>query len=224
MRVNLLPDSILQAKSTKRTRNIALIAIAAGAAVVVCGYGGMLLATTAAQGELDTVQRTNTELLAQQRSFSDASGVLSDISGVQTQLGRMLGDDVAAGPFLTALRAAVPAGVTLSSATATVPGTSTDTGREAIGGAASALDDSGLEQIGRLDLTGTAPNRAAVAAFIERLAAVTGVTVPYIVAENNGIDSTVDFTAQATLTSDLRTGRFGATGATTPATTEEGTK
>jgi len=209
VRANLLPPSILQSKTAKRTRRSSLVAMAAGVLLVAGGYVAAVLVTSSAQSQLDLAQSVNSDLLAEQRALSEAAGVLGDISGIEVQLERMFTDDVSLSSFLTGLRAAVPARVEVSSANIAVPGATDESGTSTVGGSAGGLDDSGRAHLGSIDLTGSAPDAKTVEAFVARLAEVPGITVPYVVAVREGQGGEgVDFTAQATITDAVRSERF----------------
>jgi Tfp pilus assembly protein PilN len=174
---------------------------------VLVGVGFLTVALTnsAASERLRFAQSMNDSLVAEQRSYSEVSSILSEISGAQTQLEVLLADDVSPAALAKALREAAPGGVAVTSLTLSAPGASADGG---ITGAASGnLDDSGLVQLGRIDITGTAPDQATIADYLDNLAGLSGVTVPYVVSVRT-VENTTQFTAQATITSDARTLRF----------------
>jgi Tfp pilus assembly protein PilN len=165
----------------------------------------VVLLNTADQGRLQVAQTTNDALTAEQRSYSEVAGIINEISGAQAQLEVLLADDVSPSVFARQLREAAPAGVSVTGLTFTVPGTSTD--GTVAGASSSALDDSGLTQLGRIDITGTATDQAAIAAYLQAMVGIEGMTVPYLVSSRT-VDGSTEFTAQATLTSEARSGRF----------------
>ncbi|MCU1407294.1 MAG: Fimbrial assembly protein PilN [Glaciihabitans sp.] len=174
------------------------------------GLAVTIYLTGAAQGQLDQADNANTQLVATQRTFSTASSVLSDMDGIDSQLNRLFVDDVAVGPFVATLRATAPEGATFSSVNLTILGADeSGAASSTVGGSAASLDDSGLAIIGSLDFTGNAPNEKTIAALIDSVTDVPGLTVPYIVSiRGNSTTGGYDFTAQATVTEALRSERF----------------
>lgn len=208
VRVNLLPPQVAERRRADTIRTLSLFAVVLATVLVATGFVTVLLINNAAAARLDVVQDRNDTLLAEQRSYSEVSGILGEIATAQTQLTALLADDVSPAAVTRAIRDAAPPGLAVTSITLTVPGVGTE---GAAGAASGALDDSGLEQLGRADITGSAPDQVAIAAYLAALGEADGFAVPYVVSVRS-IEGVTEFTAQVTITSDARTLRFAEEG------------
>jgi hypothetical protein len=175
-------------------------------AVLVVGLGvaATTFARVTAEGRLEAANATNAQLIAEQRTHSDVSSVLSESAGIDDELAQLLADDISPTEVVQALRGAATDGVLVSSVSLDLAGAP-----DAAATGSSTLDDSGVDHLGSFDLTGTAPDQRTMAAYVDKLAAIKGVVVPYLVsARQSTTGAGIEFTLKGTLTADLRTARF----------------
>jgi hypothetical protein len=178
--------------------------VACAVLVVGLGAAATTLARIGAESRLESATSTNTQLIAQQRTHSDVSSILGETAGVDDQLSTLLADDVSASTVVESLRGAATDGVVVSSVALDLSGVT-----DAAAGGSSTLDDSGVAHLGSFDLTGTAPDQRTAAAYVDKLAALKGVVVPYLVSTRVSTTGPgIEFTLKGTLTAALRTDRF----------------
>jgi len=210
IRANLLPHRVLEFRRARRAKGQALTAVVLAVVVVAAGVAATTLLRIAAESRLAFATATNIELLAEQRTYSDVASVLAEIDDIGGQLAALLRDDVSTSDLIDAIRGVATDGVLVSSVALDLLRGPGDV--DAVGVAGS-LDDSGLDHLGTLELTGTAPDQRTIAAFVDRLDDLDGITVPYLVsARASTAGNGVEYTIEATITGDLRTDRFGEAG------------
>lgn len=202
VKVNLLPTEITVARRGHKVRRIAISAVAL-LAVVLGGVSFVARAGVgAADADLAAADALSASLRSQQARYSEVVTLQDKVRAAQQRLDQLTAGDLDWAPLLGAVRAALPAGVTLSKIEAaedsgaagsvggalggtgdTTAGTAaagtgtapagTGVAGTAAGGAADAAAAAAVP-VGVLTLTGVAGDPAAVAAFVDALGTVTG--------------------------------------------------
>ncbi|MDQ2958243.1 MAG: hypothetical protein M3Y42_14920 [Actinomycetota bacterium] len=201
---NLTPPELIAARKLKTIRKAL---VASFAALLVIGIGLYMLAFLghrSAVSELSQEQARTTQLIAEQHKYQRAVQVRNSIDEVQRQLGGLLTDDVDQATLVARIRAKLPAGMTISQLTITIDAASGTTAPPA---GAGSLDASGSTHIGTVTLAGNEQHISDVAAFVNALAALPGVVTPYP-GSSSKTDTSVQWSAQLTLTADLLTHRY----------------
>lgn len=164
VRVNLLPDEVAAGRRTDVLRRRVLIGLGGLLAAIVLAFGFSWWQTHSATNGLRAAESARTELEQQSRQFAPLIAAKADTATIRSQLRIVLADDVSWHQLLRTVRAAAPTGVSIDQ----VDGTSTDT---ASTDTASTDPASG---VGAVTLTGTAPDKDAVADFADALSRVKG--------------------------------------------------
>ena len=117
-------------------------------------------------------------LVNQQRKFGPLILVQSQAVSIKAELTKLMVGDLSWTHLLATLRKSAPAGMTITNVTgaATVGGASTT---DAAAGGLGVLNRSGKQQVGTLTISGTAPDKNAVAAYIDALTKVPGLAAAF---------------------------------------------
>lgn len=204
---NLLPDEVIEARQARRMRDRAAIGLVLLIVLLAGWYGLTIFQTSHANSKLAAASDEANRLQAQQQRFTPLLRAQQQATTISTQLRKLMAGDVQWSDVLAGLRAAAPAGVSLQSITGSLStGTSCSCSSAASGGAA-VLNTSGKPTIGTMTVSGNAPDKATVAAYVDKLAAMAGVTSAYPASVTNGATG-YTFSVQLMLTTDALGGRF----------------
>jgi hypothetical protein len=214
---NLLPPEIHE---HRRGVIIRWAALAAGAAVVVLlvgWYGYAWAQSVRQQDQLTQAGGEKLSLQRQQRAYSSLLAAQTATASINGHLKTLLATDVQWATLFTALRAAQPKGVELTSMgvalndqTASTAGSvSTSTSVDSASGLPSA---DGLASIGALTVTGKSPTKAGVAAYLDALGAVPGVGNTLLSGVTESHTEGVQFTLRADLSKSAYSGYYTKSG------------
>jgi Tfp pilus assembly protein PilN len=212
---NLLPAEIIDARRERKLRRIIAACLVVVLALLAVWDIQARRQTSDAQAELNKAQDVVRGLQVQQRTYANLSTTKSQAKAITDELKVLMANDLQWSDLLPALRAAAPAGVTLTS----IVGTMT----AGAAGAASAATVPGVTSangVGNISLVGLSPDKLRIASFVDALGHVAGLANPYltnVVAQSGGL---LQFTIQVELTSAVLGGRYSAP--TASATTKAG--
>jgi len=170
--------------------------------------------TASARAELATANDDVSSLKAQKNRYADVLNAQAESQKISTALATLMADDLQWSKLIGTLRADAPGGVDLTTIGGKVGTSAGAAAGAAAGGKTVQLPDhSGHKLVGQLTMTGTAPNKAAVAAYSDALDKVTGLT-RVLVTSTTLADGSETFTVQADLTDQILAGRFTPTTST----------
>jgi len=207
IRANLLPDEIANARRVGQMIRKVGVALAAVIALVICGYAVTAWQTSSAKDSLAAAQRKSTQLINEQRQFRPLVTAQAQAASIRAELTKLMVGDLSWTNLLATLRKSAPARMTITTVTGItgVGAASTTTG--ASGGGLGILNQSGKQQVGTLTISGTAPDKNAVAAYIDTLTKVPGLAAPFP-ASLTGQGGKLTFSASVIITSDALGGRY----------------
>ncbi|HSY15277.1 MAG TPA: hypothetical protein VK816_04755 [Jatrophihabitantaceae bacterium] len=206
VRANLLPTEVVDARRGRQVRQLVLAAVAA-VAVLMAGWTALSKAeTSSAHTQLDSAQARGVSLIAQQARFGPLVTAQSEASEIKTQLSTLMTGDLSWSKLLTAVRAAAPPTIGLKS----IAGLAGSDATGPIPPGISALNASGSGSIGTISISGTTPDHATVARYLDTLNSVPGLTVPYP-ATVIGVNGAFTFSATCVVTAKALGGRFTTT-------------
>ncbi len=203
VRANLLPDEVVVARRTARLRNRILIALVALVVALAGWYAFCNLQTARAKDDLATLQRHGEALQGEQRQFTPLIEAQAQSARIKTALAKLMSGDLRWQDLLARLRSAAPRGVAL----ATVDGNLAATADTAANGGLNVLNGSGKPAVGQLTITGRAPDKGAIANYVDRLGRITGLAAPFP-ASVTGKDGSVTFSLTVIITADALGGRY----------------
>jgi Tfp pilus assembly protein PilN len=208
VRADLLPDEIVVSRRARATQRRVIIGLALVLASLIAGYGFSWLQTHNANDDLSAAQNQIVTLTQKQQQFGPLVQAQAQTAQVQQMLTSLMANDLDWAKLLAAVRSKASDGVTVTNVTGTVSNVAAVGSVGApTGGGLGVLNATGQAQIGTLTISGSAPSKDAVAAFVDRLGGVTGLAAafPANVAGNNGQFS---YSVNVLLTSDVLGGRF----------------
>lgn len=208
IRANLLPDEITDARRARRMARMVAVGLVALLVLLAAGYAVTMWQTTGAKDSLATVQRKSAALQSQQHKFGPLVTAQSQAASIKAELTKLMAGDLQWRDLLAVLRKGAGGGVRITSVTGTTTfgggGVPADTGGTAI------FNQTGKQQVGTLTIAGTAPDKNAVAAYIDTLTKIPGLTAAFP-ASVTGLSGKVIFAASVIITSDALGGRYSAT-------------
>jgi Tfp pilus assembly protein PilN len=210
---NLLPVEITDARREHKLRWI----VAAVLVVVLAALGfwdySARQQTSDQQAALADAQRQVNKLHAtiSDPKYAALSKAKSDGAAISSELTKLMATDVAWYQVVPTLRTtAQTAGVTLTNITATLTTAST-----AASSTTTATSGTSGSDAGSISMTGSSPDKPQIAAFLDALGKVPGLTNPFL-SNVNGETNQYQFSITVTFTSALYSGRY------TPAKTTGG--
>jgi Tfp pilus assembly protein PilN len=211
---NLLPPEVIDARRGRKMKRVLAGILAAGVFLTAVWYVYAKHEASGAQTELTNSQRQLVRLRSEQNRYNDVVTTQASIAALKNELAQLMQGDLQWWQLIPALRAVAPAGVVLTA----VSGTLT-----AVGGAPAAAPTAGLAtggSVGTLTISGSAPDKNSVAAFVDALATVPGVANPFVTGVQSPPGKGTTFSVQLEISSSALGGRFSPPSATpTPSAT-----
>ena len=211
IRANLLPDELIATRRVSVLKRRIAIGLAGLLALLILGYGWSWYQTSSSQDDLTAAQRATITLLNKQKSFAPLVDAQDQSATIQTALRKLMIGDLSWTDMIAVLGKSAGGGVVISQIS----------GQLTAGAAAGApqpnsvgfgvLNQTGKQAVGSITLTGTAPDKNAVAAFVDKLSAVPGLAAPFPASvsavNDNGVGS-VQYSVSVLITSDALGGRY----------------
>lgn len=214
---DLLPEVVVTGRRLRELKRRILIGLAALLVVLLGWYGFAVWQTSSAQGDLSSAQHRSVTLQNKERAFGPLIAAQGQSAAIKAELARLMAGDLQWQPLLAALRGAATNGVSVTSVNATMtPAGPAVKGATAASGGLGVLNETGQQPVGTLLLTGTAPDKNAVAGYIDALTNVPGLAAPFP-ANVTTAQGRVTFSASVLITSAALGGRY-----THPATSTGG--
>jgi Tfp pilus assembly protein PilN len=209
IRSSLLPVEITNKRRLDRLKRHIVVGLASLVALLVAWYAFAMLQTSQAKSNLNSAERTTSTLQIQQRSFGPLVAAQAQSAAIKTQLVKLMIGDIQWKKMLDTLRASATRGVQITSVSASMTSGAAPTPSGPQSGLG-VLNQSGKLQVGTLTILGTAPDKNAVAAYIDGLAKIRGLAAPFP-ANVTGDKGVLTFTANVIITSDALGGRYATT-------------
>lgn len=203
---DLLPPEITAKRRLAHLKRRILFGLVALVVVLVAWYALAMLRTSQANSDLSSAQHQNRVLQVQQQQFGPLVAAQAKSAAIKTQLTKLMIGDVRWKDMLATLRQNATPGIQITSISASM-----SSGALAAGSGGDAglgvLNESGKRPVGTLAITGTAPDKNAVAAYVDKLSQVTGLAAPFP-ASVTGDKGALIFTVNVIITSDALGGRY----------------
>ena len=208
----LLPDEVVAVRRARRTRGWVLVIVVLVAALLAAWYASALREKSAADDDLRGIAIEAAALQrSQNKDYADVVKVQSDTTTIDKQLTTLMADDL---PWATLLDTVTTTGTAAGVEVAGINGSLTAAGPN---GTASSKADatelpstSGAATIGTMTVTGTAPDKASVAKFVDRLGTLATVANPFLTSATES-KAGVDFSLRLDITGAALCGRFTTT-------------
>jgi len=209
-RVNLLPPEVVTRRQVRLAQRTGLGAVAAVVVLVAASWGVGAVRTGSAQDDLDAANSRVSALQAQQAEYAAAPQTIARLEAAQSARSTAMAQDVSWAAYVDSLARALPAGAWLVSVQSGLTSGPTSSAATSSGTAPGAATGS----LGPVTISASATSYEDVAAYLDALASVPGVSDPYLT--GSAQDSTsgtplVTFTVTAQMTEDALTHRFDTT-------------
>jgi type IV pilus assembly protein PilN len=198
--VDLTPPELIAARKVRVVRRALAVGLVIVLLLSLAAFGYAWTQKRSAADDLASVQNDTTRLQSEQNRYGNVVRIQSATKQIQSQIAGLMAADVDSAQLLGQIRAQLPANMIIGQLS--VVANESSTSNSSAGGAL--LDGSGLVHIGTVSLSGTAKRLTDVATFVDRLGTIKGIVQPYP-ADTVMLGSTVTFSLQLTLTSDLLT-------------------
>lgn len=202
---NLLPDEIIQTRRTRQVKRYVIIALGAVLALVVAVYGLSVWQTSRSKDDLHAAQEHALTLQHQQRQYQPLITAKAQTKAIQAALARLMAGDLQWKQLLQTLRSNASGQVQVTGVTGTVTVGAGATASS--NGGLTVLNQSGKREVGLLSITGTAPDKNSIAAYVDALSKVDGLAAPFP-ASISGTPGKLSFSVNVIITSDALGGRY----------------
>jgi Tfp pilus assembly protein PilN len=210
IRANLLPDEIVAKRRLGELKRRMLIVLAVLLVLLIAWYALALLRTTQANSDRSSAQRKTISLQGQVQQFAPLVAAQSQSAAIKAELTKLMVGDLQWKDMLATLRNSAKGGVVITSVSGNVTSGAASVSAGVSGAGLGVLNQSGHQQVGTLTILGTAPDKNAVAAYIDALTKVTGLAAPFP-ASVTGQSGKLMFTANVIITSNALGGRYSTT-------------
>ena len=169
--VDLLPPEVREGRKLKATKRSLLFTVL-GVVIVVTGAAAVaFISAAAASYELTTVQGDTATLLAEQTKYAEVPQVLGQISSAEAARQAGTSTEIIWKPYLEALRAVTPAGVSYDDLTvaAATPATGAPAATDVLAGAS----------IGQIAFTARSTTLPDMSAWMDAVSSVSGLADPW---------------------------------------------
>jgi Tfp pilus assembly protein PilN len=209
---HLLPEEIVAARRARRTRSLVLVVLVLVVVLLAGWYVYVARQKSAADDRLQTLATQAATLqTSQNKDYRQVVGVQNDIDTLTKQLKTVMADDLPWATLLDTLNSTADAAkVTLSSVAGNLTAVGADGSAVATTTTSNLPSTSTAATIGTLTLTGSAPDKSSVAAFVVKLGKVSGVANPYLTSATT-VKSVIQFNIQVDITATSLCGRYTTT-------------
>ncbi len=205
---NLLPVEIIESRRSRKTRRAVLAALVVLLVVLTGWYAAARYQTSVARSDLRATERTAQQLAKQQDAYADLVGIQTQSTAISGQLATLLAEDLRWSSLLSSLRAAATGGVVLTDVTGALSDATGVAGPDQ--SFSQFIEGSDARPVGTVTVTGTGPSKAAVAAYVDSVATITGLAHPLL--GGASVDGgTLHFTVRLDITTAALGGRYSPT-------------
>lgn len=208
---DLTPPELITRRHLRVVRRRVVVGLVVLLVLCGLGYAAAMLRSSDAQAALADEQTRTSALQVESRQYADVTQVQGQIILSQQQVARLMAQDVDLGALLGALRAQLPAGMTVDQVSATVdvvePGAAGAAGAAGATATGVTLDSTGATIVGQVTIQGSATSLDELPTFLDRLGAVAGLVAPLPLTNGSGAAG-VRYSLQVAMTDALLTHRY----------------
>jgi hypothetical protein len=202
---SLLPEEIVAARQARRTRAWVIAVVTVVACLCGAWFAHAVQQKRAADTELTTAMTAVTDLQRDQRGFAETVKVRNDTAALTVQLKTVMANDLDWAVLLETLRSAgTPSRIEIIGAN----GMLADAGGAAAAPSAVLPSADAVTSIGSLVVTGSGPDKKAVAAYADALGKESALTNPYVTSVASAEEGGVTFSLKVDMTPAALCGRF----------------
>ncbi|MDT4913829.1 MAG: hypothetical protein QOC66_2957 [Pseudonocardiales bacterium] len=210
---DLMPDEVLAGRRGRAMKRRVLIGLVSVVLLLTAGYAFSWVQTHNAEGDLSAAQARAAGLVHRQQDFTPLVKAQAESTQIQQTLAKLMTGDLQWSKLLESIRNTAQSGVGITGVTGDVTAGAATAGGAPTPDGLSVLNQTGEVQVGLLTINGTASDKNAVAAFVDRLGKLRGLAAafPASVTTTTG---KVTFSVNVILTSKALGGRYAVKPAT----------
>ncbi|GAA3347898.1 hypothetical protein GCM10020358_64410 [Amorphoplanes nipponensis] len=202
---SLLPEETVAGRNARRALIWVVVMVVVVAGLCAAWFALAYRDKQAAEHELDAATVTVSDLQREQRTYSKTVQVQNEIATLDGQLKTVMANDLDWSALLDTVRSTgTPSGIRVDGVNGQLNGA--DGGGAAVSNPLPATN--GATTIGALTVTGTGPDKQAVAAYVDALAKLTVVANPYVTNVATDEKTGVTFSLTVDITQNALCGRF----------------
>jgi len=211
---NLLPEEVIAGRRARRTRTwvigiVVLVALLCGGWIAYADHQRQ-----EADRELTAVTSDVVSLQRDQRGYASVVQLRIEADELKGQLQTVMANDLDWAALLKMLRGTGPAGIEVSDVSGKIAAAADGGGATTSAGSLPSTSTS--SSIGTVTVTGSAPDKEAVAAYVDALGRQTTIANPYVTSVTKNTEEVagangngVTFSINVDITSKALCGRFG---------------
>ncbi|NJC74196.1 PilN domain-containing protein [Planosporangium thailandense] len=207
---NLLPPEIVHVRRVRTVRRTVVSALAVFVVLLGGWYGLARYQAATERAGLSGAELDVRRLERLQKDYATLIGVQRESQTIRSELSTLLASDLRWSGVISAIESAAPTGVSITNVAGSLNTAGNGTGGNGTGGSATGPrlpDTTGHRLVGTVTITGTASSKAAVAQYLDRLAAVPGLGNPFLDASVPD-DTAERFTVRLDITDAALGGRY----------------
>jgi Tfp pilus assembly protein PilN len=208
---DLLPEELIASRRLADLKRKVVIGLAALVVLLIAGYGLSMWSTSRSKSDLASAQHQAITLQNQQKQYTPLVSAQAQATQISTALHQMMTGDLQWKDMLAKLRTAAKNGVTVDTISGTVTA-GVAAGQAGTTAGLGVLNQTGKQQVGTLTLGGTAPDKNAVATFVDTLTKVKGLAAAFPASvTGGGTAGKYTYSVSVIITSDALGGRYATT-------------
>jgi hypothetical protein len=215
---NLLPDEVVAGRRLRSLQRHIVFGLFGLVVLLIAVYAVSWWQTENSRTTLSDQQLRTTSLQNRLKIYGPLLAAQTQAAGITQQLSTLMANDLSWRDLIDRLQKQSRADAAITGVTGSVIDPASGTTSSGQSDGLALLNDSGKTIVGTLTITGTSHDQRSLAAFVDRLASVHGLTVP-LPASVTGTKGNLTYSINALITADALGGRF-----THPPTADAGGK
>ena len=200
---DLLPEEMVLGRRSRRSRTFVAVAVVVAVVLLGVWYAAALHSVSSNESDLGAATKVATDLSKQQRSHQRVVTVQNQTTAMTKQLSELMASDLSWTKLVNRLRSTgVDSGVTVTGINASLNKANSSNSADSLPSASTA------KAIGSVTVTGGAPDKPTMAAYVKNLGGVTGLANPYLTTATQSDDGVWSFSITVDITTVNLCGRF----------------
>ena len=203
---NLLPEEVVAGRRLRTLQRNIVFGLFGLVVLLIAIYSVSWWQTENSRSGLADEQQRTTVLQNRLKDYGPLLQAQSQAAGITQTLSTVMARDLSWRDLINRLETQAHGDVAITGVSGALADPAAGTGTDASG--LSLLNDSGKAVVGTLTITGTSHDKRSLAAFVDRLGSVRGVTVPLPASVTSVQGSNLAYSINALITADALGGRF----------------
>jgi Tfp pilus assembly protein PilN len=200
---NLLPEEVVAGRRLRALQRNIVFGLFGLVVVLVAVYALSWWQTENSRTDLNDQQQRTTALQNRLKDYGPLLKAQTEAAGISQTLSTLMANDLSWRDLINRLQKQAHGDVVITGVSGSVIDPTSGTGPSGL----ALLNDTGKTVVGTLTITGNSHDKRSLAAFVDRLASVRGMTVP-LPASITAEQSPLTYSISALITADALGGRF----------------